>query len=64
MGRTLSLVGVVVFAVGVVALSSLARQTRQISAAKLPRDHAPTPGPRLRPRLIPAFAFDNPFSVN
>ena len=65
MGRTFSLVGVVVFAVGVVALSSLARRSRQDSNAEWTEKHPPMPEPiRLRPRIIPAFAFDSPFSVN
>jgi len=63
MGRTFSLLGMVVFTVGVVALSSLARRTQP----------QPLPGPRaegLSPpaspprRVIPVFAFDAPFSLN
>jgi hypothetical protein len=63
MGRTLSLVSVVVFAVGVVTLSSLARRTRQTSTAEMPVNR---PQPRVlpRPKIIPAFAYEAPFSLN
>jgi hypothetical protein len=63
MGRTLSLVGVVVFAVGVVTLSSLARRTWQNSTAELPADH-PQRRPLPRPKINPAFSYDAPFSLN
>src|SRR5262249_40513003 len=61
MGRTISLLGVVVFAFGVVALSSLARRA-QAAPAETPRDEPPRI-PESPPRRA-VFAFDAPFSVN
>jgi hypothetical protein len=63
MGRTFSLLGMVVFTVGVVALSSLARRTQSPPLSGLPDkvSRGPNPPPR---RVIPAFAFDAPFSLN
>ncbi len=63
MGRTLSLLGMVFFTVGVVALSSLARQTRYTP----PPDSGDGWQTRLSqppPRAIPVFAYDAPFSLN
>jgi hypothetical protein len=64
MGRTLSLFGVVMFAFGVVALSSLARRTQPAASTPcLPEEDAR--GPEVLPRrIMPAFAFDTPFSMN
>ena len=64
MGRTFSLLGLVVFTVGVVALSSLARRTKIDSPQHDSMDNPaidPTPAPR---RAIPVFAFNAPFSLN
>lgn len=63
MGRTFSLLGLTVFTVGVVVLSSLARGARKpafvtLSDKKTKRLNAP---PR---RVIPVFAYDAPFSLN
>ena len=63
MGRTISLVGMVVFTVGVIALSSLARRTSYTPALVQPERRPLVPEP-LRRRVIPAFAYDSPFSLN
>jgi hypothetical protein len=63
MGRTFSLVGVVMFTVGVIALSSLARRTMPQQAEGLP-ERAPRVPDILGRRVIPVFAFDSPFSLN
>jgi hypothetical protein len=62
MGRTLSLVGVVMFTVGVFALSSLARRSTP-QLARVP-DKSPLLPERFERRVIPVFAFDSPFSLN
>ena len=67
MGRTLSLLGVVMFTVGVVALSSLARRNQGFALAA-PRRQTPPQPPRATEicgrQFIPAFAYDAPFSLN
>jgi hypothetical protein len=62
MGRTLSLLGLVMFAVGIVTLSSLARGTNGASSPDAMDNKAN--GPIRRHRRIPAFSFDTPFSLN
>jgi hypothetical protein len=63
MGRTFSLLGMVVFTVGVIALSSLARRT-QTAPPSSPDNPEPRKfSPPARPGL-PAFAYDAPFSLN
>jgi hypothetical protein len=61
MGRTISLLGVVVFAFGVVALSSLARRAQAAPVENLPDETRwiPESSPR---RAV--FAFDTPYSLN
>jgi hypothetical protein len=63
MGRSFSLLGVVMFTVGVVALSSLARRTQYPLLPPLPDEHAKRPDSPPR-RVIPMFAYDSPFSLN
>jgi hypothetical protein len=63
MGRTLSLLGMVFFTVGVVALSSLARRapyTPPLATGDGWGNRLSQP-PR---RAIPVFAYDAPFSLN
>ncbi len=63
MGRTFSLLGMVMFTVGIVALSSLTRRTQQVSLAGrlLKEPHSPARFPK---RAIPVFCFEAPFSLN
>ena len=64
MGRTFSLLGLVVFTFGVVALSSLSRRTPSASPSALPYDREPRTEPQMSPRARPLFAYDVPFSLN
>jgi hypothetical protein len=63
MVRTFSLLGMVVFAAGVVALASLSRRAQLAPVAAQPREGSRRPDYSPR-RLIPAFAFESPFSLN
>jgi hypothetical protein len=62
MGRCLSLLGMMVFTVGVVALSSLARGAAQPAA--LPQNDTPKTCGCPRPAVMPALSFHAPFSLN
>ncbi len=68
MGRTISLLGMVIFTFGVVALSSLTRPPRYVRLPASPRDENQGVRPRLAPqlarRVLPAYAYDAPFSLN
>jgi hypothetical protein len=63
MGRTFSLLGMVMFTVGVVALSSLARRAPQPRLPSPSTEESGTLAPPPR-RAIPVFAFEAPFSLN
>jgi hypothetical protein len=63
MSRTFSVLGLVMFTVGVVALSSLARQS-QPKQFSVTTNREPSQRGFATRRIIPAFAFDSPFSLN
>jgi hypothetical protein len=64
MGRTFSLLGLVVFTVGVVALSSLARRTPSAPPSAFPDDAESREGNPPARRAPSVFAYDTPFSLN
>jgi hypothetical protein len=63
MARTFSLLGMVVFTVGVIALSSLARRTHTAPLSSLDNPEPRKFSPPAR-RMLPAFAYEAPFSLN
>jgi hypothetical protein len=63
MGRTIALVGIAMFTVGVIALSSFARRTQNEPSPYLTARSPLKPESSPR-RILPAYAFDLPFSMN